>query len=355
MLKHSIFFTLAVIVSYLLFWPTPINPIAWQAPTAPPMSSDNRLSSVEIIALPDYGPEDLTLASNGRLYSSSASGAIYQITGIETRKIADTGGRPLGIEWSEAHQTLLVADALLGLLSVTVDGEVKLLSNNVNGSPIRYADDVDVTSEGIVYFSDASTKFTAIEHGSYEASLLDIMEHGANGRLLKYDFNTGETSVALESLHFANGVTVSFDERSVLVVETSKYRVLRYWINGPNAGQTEVFIDNLPGFPDNINRNTDGNYWIGLVSPRNSLLDGLSEHPFWRQVIQRLPSWMRPKAERFGQVIAVNEAGQLVDHWADQNARYGFITGALIDGDWMYLSSLHEDSLARVKTSDQGE
>ncbi len=355
MLKHSMLITLALIVSYLLFWPTLINPIAWQAPVAPPVSSDNRLSSVEIIEFPDYGPEDLTRASNGTIYSSSASGAIYQITETDTREIANTGGRPLGIEWSDSHNTILVADAILGLLSVTAEGAVQPLSNEVDGSPIHYADDVDLTSDGIVYFSDASTKFTAVEHGSYEASLLDIMEHGANGRLLKYDFSTGETSIALDGLHFANGVAISFDERSVLVVETSKYRVLRYWIGGPNAGETEVFIDNLPGFPDNINRNADGHYWIGLVSPRNSLLDGLSEYPFWRKVIQRLPSWMRPKAERFGQVIAVNEAGQLVDHWADQSSRYGFITGALLDGDWMYLSSLHEDSLARVKRTEYGE
>jgi ribose transport system permease protein len=33
-------------------------------------------------------------------------------------------------------------------------------------------------------------------------------------------------------------------------------------------GKTEKVIDNLPGFPDNINLASDGNYWLALVGMR---------------------------------------------------------------------------------------
>jgi len=341
------------LVAFLLLWPTDIDPVAWTAPEAPTPSSDNRLSGVELLQFPNAGPEDLALAPNGTLYTSSLDGTIYEISEAKLTPILNTGGRPLGLEWSAYYQSLVIADAINGLGIVSSNSSVNWVSTHVADTPILYADDLDVTSNGMIYFSDASTKFSARAHGIYGASLLDIMEHGANGRLLKYDPTSDTTEVVLDNLHFANGVAISFDELSVLVIETSKYRVLRHWLAGPKNGETEVFIENLPGFPDNINRNIDGNYWIGLVSPRNALLDALSQWPFIRNVIQRLPSWMRPKAERLGQIIVVNEAGELVNHYADQTGRFGFVTGGYLTEEWLYLSSLHEESLARLKINEQ--
>ena len=131
-----------------------------------------------------------------------------------------------------------------------------MLADTAEGVPIRYADHLDVDSQGRVWFSDASTRYGAKESGgTWKASLLDVMEHGGHGRLLMYDPASGRTSVALDGLQFANGVAVSHDGRSVLVVETGSYRVLRMPIDG---GSAEVFIDNLPGFPDNLRRGREG-------------------------------------------------------------------------------------------------
>src|SRR5207247_5962416 len=119
-------------------------------------------------------------------------------------------------------------------------------------------DDLDVARDGRIYFSDASTKYGARQGGStYSASLLEIIEHRGNGRLLVWDPATGKATTVLRGIHFANGVALADDERYVLVSETGSYRVLRHWLSGPRGGQTEPLIENLPGFPDNVTRSEE--------------------------------------------------------------------------------------------------
>ena len=45
---------------------------------------------------------------------------------------------------------------------------------------------------------------------------------------------------------------------------------LRLYIEGPKKGLVEPFALNLPGFPDNIARSSDGGYWVAIVSPRHN-------------------------------------------------------------------------------------
>ena len=140
---------------------------------------------------------------------------------------------------------MIAADAFRGLLSIAPDGTITELAIEADGVPIRYADDVDVAADGKIYFSDASTKFVAKKWGTYEASLLDLMEHGGHGRLLVYDPATGVAKTLLDGLNFANGVAVSHNQKSVLVNETWGYRVLRFWIAGPKKGKSETLIGSL--------------------------------------------------------------------------------------------------------------
>src|ERR1051325_755241 len=109
--------------------------------------------------------------------------------------------------------------------------------------------DLDVAADGTIYFTDGSSKFAL---ANYKA---DILEHQGNGRLLAYDPKTKTTRTLMKDLCFANGVAVSPDQSFLLVVETGKYRIHRYWLNGPKQGQSEIFIKNLPGFPDGISSN----------------------------------------------------------------------------------------------------
>ena len=134
----------------------------------------------------------------------------------------------------------------------------------------------------------------------------------------------------------------------MLLNETGHYRILRVAIAGSTRGKAEVVIDNLPGFPDNINRGSNGLYWFGLVSPRSKALDLLSDWAFMRKIVQRLPAFMRPNAQELGHVVAINETGEVIYNLQDPLGMYSHVTGALEVGDSLYMSSLHETALART-------
>ena len=290
---------------------------------------------------------------DGLLYTGTEDGKIlsFQTDGNNVKVFADLGGRPLGLDFSGGF--LYVANAYLGLQRVRRDGHVVTLVDEFAGQPIVYADDVAVAKDGSVYFSDASSKFSAAEWAStYGASLLDMMEHGGHGRILKFDPFSNVTSLVMDELNFANGVAVSDDQSFLLINETGHYRVWRYWLTGEKRGQRELILENLPGFPDNINNGNDGRFWVGLVAPRSAVLDKASDQPFMRKVMQRLPAALRPKAVPSTHLIAIDGNGQVLMNLQDSAARFPAITGALETQQGLYLSSLFGNRVAFVKRED---
>lgn len=347
---------LALIGLYLAAWPVPVDPVAWQAPEdhglTGAFAANDALASAGAIDLGAHeGPEDITAGHDGALYASVASGTIVRIsqeTG-QASEFARTGGRPLGIE-STPDGSLLVANGYLGIQRISPQGEVTNLLDAIDGEPLAYADDLAVASDGVIYFSDASTKFGALaSKGSYEASLLDILEHGGHGRVIAFDPGSRDARVIIEGLNFANGVAISADDRFLLVAETGTYRILRHWLLGPGAGTTEVIVDNLPGFPDNINNGEDGRFWVGLVAPRDSKLDALSDKPFLRKVVQRLPAFLRPAAVPSSHVIAIDGDGDVLTSLQDPAATYPAMTGVCETKQRLYLTRLFGHELPYVE------
>lgn len=345
--------------AYLLFWPVAVEPQAWTATKDPGYTgqyeANSALSEMSFIELPagEYGPEDIAVGPDGRLYTAVHSGKILSIdpnTG-DAAVAADTGGRPLGIEFDDAG-TLWVADAYLGLMTVSAGGEVSLIASETSeGSPIRYADDVDIAPDGRVYFSDASTRFGARDNGgTLAASLLDLMEHSANGRVLVYNPETRRTDVFADGLTFANGVAISADGAYLLVNETGTYEVHRYSLLEESYGDKETILTALPGFPDNINRMNDGTFWVGIVSPRSKAMDSLADSPFLRKVVSRLPEALRPGPQLYAFVVQINERGTVLANLQDPSGAYATTTGAteLPDGR-LVISSLTEPRIGLLQ------
>jgi sugar lactone lactonase YvrE len=344
---------IVLLVGYLFFWPVPINPVAWQAPKSlgyvGEFEPNEKLKLLKFYDLSGHvGPEDVAYADDGSLYMSVHGGQILRMdTNGKISEFTNTGGRPLGIEFG-VDGNLYVADAYRGLLVIGKDGNSFLLSDKTEDrSPIKYADDLDVTRNGTVYFSDASTKFGAKEYdGTLQGSLLDLMEHGPNGRILKYDPATGKTSVVLKGYSFANGVALAADESYFLFAETGAYSIHKYWLSGEKTGQVETIMDNLPGFPDNINNNDDGSYWFGLVSPRSAPMDALSDKPLVRKMVQRLPAALRPKPQRYGFIVRIDGDGNVLETLQDPSGDYALTTGAVDGpGNSVVVSSLIEPRL----------
>ena len=324
---------IACLIAYLALWPVSVRPVAWEAPENAGYNGDftpnNSLQALELIELDGRtGPEDADIGPDGLIYVATHDGEILRIgKGGTVSPFAQTQGRPLGLEFA-ADGTLYVADAYRGLLAVDGTGQVSLLTNQAeDGSPIHYADDVDVAADGTVYFSDASTRFGAQTNGgTLPASVLDLVEHSANGRILKYDPASGKTTVFADGLNFANGVAVDEVRAAVLVIETGAYRVWRFPMDG---GPGQVILDNLPGFPDNINNAADGTFWVGLVSPRNAIMDKLSGTPFLRRVIMRLPDAMKPAPTRYGFILRIDADGRVLETLQDPTGSYALTTGAV--------------------------
>ena len=351
---------LGVGAAYLALWPVPISPVVWDAPQDTGYVGDympnTRLANPELLSIGDtYGPEDVAYRETEaglRIYVSGHKGEIIEIDPVtkEHSVLANTGGVPLGIEFGEGG-TLYIADAYKGLFSMTLDGTLTLLTDSVDGTKIAYADDLDIGPDGVIYFSDASTKFGAEKIGStLDASLLEIMEHSKTGRVLSYDPRDGVSRVVADGFSFPNGVAMAADGQSLLVNETGTYSVHRIFIAGLRKGEREVVLDNLPGFPDNINDLPDGTFILGLISKRAKFLDDNSAKPFMRKLAMRLPASWRPQAENHGFIIQLSAQGEVLQTLQDPSGAYPQATGGIAAPDgYLYVSSLSAKNLARVK------
>ena len=343
-----------VLAAYLSFWPVPIRAVAWQAPAVPgyagPHAVNDKLAGLKLIELgAEAGPEHIVLARDGKLYAAMASGNIVRMNpdGTSQEVFVNTGGRVLGFDFDAAGR-LIAADAVKGLLAVTPDRKVALLTDTVGGDPIRYADAVVVAKSGKVYFSDASRRFAPAQWGgTFEAAVLDILEQACTGRILEYDPAANTTRVVAKGFSFANGVALSSDEQTLFVAETGKYRVWKIAVVASNldvaqsSPQASVLFDNLPGYPDNLMRGQDGKIWLGLSGPRSPDVDAMAGKPFLRELTLRLPRALWPLPKPYGHVIAFTEDGRVVADLQDPAGTYPQTTGLTETVDRLYVQNLH--------------
>ena len=302
---------LASLVGYLLLWPVDITPQLWQPPQPPAAEGiyapNTALNAAERrFAEIGHGGEAVAIDPQGLLYTGLLDGRLMRLdpaTGL-SQELVNTGGRPLGLKFAPDGR-LLIADALKGLLAW--DGsQVQVLADQFQGAPLRFADDLAISKAGLVYFSDASTRF------GIDEVMAEAFEHAPNGRVLAYDLNTGQLREVLGGLYFANGVALSAEEDFLLVNETTRYRIRRLWLQGPQAGKDEVLIENLPGFPDNITLSPRGSYWVALYGPRSPMLDELLPRPFLRTMAWRLPAALQPHPPRIARVLELDAQGKVL-------------------------------------------
>ncbi|MGE8148068.1 SMP-30/gluconolactonase/LRE family protein [Pseudomonas frederiksbergensis] len=338
------------IAAFLLLMPNKVQPVAWTPPPAPSLASgvyaeNQRLKDVERVGASDIdGPEALLL-ENDALITGLHDGRVIRssLDGKVTKVLTDTGGRPLGLA-RHPNGLLVIADGVKGLLSLDAQGRVIPLTTAANGVPFGFTDDVAIDKPGhYAYFSDASSRWGYGKDGAA------IIEHGGDGRLLRYDFQTGKTTTLLDKLEFANGVTLGPDDEFVLVNETGAYRISRYWLTGPKAGTHDVFIDNLPGLPDNLAFNGRDRFWVALYAPRNTLLDATAQHPFVRKMIVRALMVLPEPVEKRGFALGLDLDGKVIANLQDASSgNYSPITTVREYGDWLYFGSLKAQHLARL-------
>jgi sugar lactone lactonase YvrE len=333
---------------YLSLWPVEIEPVQYEPSENPgftgPFVQNEALASVQhLINGIGEGPEDITKGKDDFFYTGLQDGRIirFRPDGRDTETFVKTGGRPLGMQF-DAEGNLIVADAFKGLLSISPAGTIKVLTDSVKGKKLLFTDDLDIATDGTIWFSDASQRFNQ-HHWK-----LDFWETRPTGRLLSYDPKTGKTEVRLDTLMFANGVALGPNDAYVLVNETIAARIVRLWLKGAKAGQTEIFIDGLPAYPDNLSYNENGIFWVALPSPRATDLERLWPSPFIRKLLMRLPESLRNVVPPlYSWVIGVDTTGKIVYNFQDPKGGYGSITSVNEFDNKLYLGSIVMSSVGQ--------
>lgn len=346
---------LAIGLGYLLTWPVPVTPIAYEPREAPGFVGDyaenNALDAADLIHLPEgaIGPEDLAVMPDGTIYATDLAGVLYDISGAEPVEVDRLGGRPLGLA-AGPDGALYVADSYKGLMRWTGPGTLELLVDEVEGAPVVHANQVVVARDGTVYFSDSTTRFDPEQHGGTKpASVLTIWEQSNTGYVARR-LPDGTVERLAGGFVYTNGIALSPDEDFLLINETGKAKMHRLWLNGPRSGEREVLMHNLPGYPDNLEAQGDGTYWLAFASPRVPA-EALMPYPMLRKIVWRLGPKLRPAPIRRGMMIQIDGEGRVLRNLQDPDGRLGITTGGKVVAEHLYVMTLDSPWFARMPVS----
>jgi sugar lactone lactonase YvrE len=326
-----------------------IRPVKLPATTPPPLTGewapvDTRLDQVEVLPVPhSHGPEDVAVGPDGHIYSGTEDGTIWRWppdahAQTVPEPLANTGGRPLGIEVDPRDGSLIVCDAYRGLLRLTANGTISDLTHTAGGSRILLCNNAAVARDGVVYFTDSSNRFP-VSHWRR-----DLLEHRPNGRVLAYDPSSGRTDVVAEGFYFPNGLALTPGEDALMMCETVSHRLVR--LSLPDGAVT-VLAD-LPAYPDNMAPVGDGTYWIALASPRVAIAERLLPHPWARRIAAILPTRLQPQPLPYTIAALVDGDGAVLRALHGPAGAFLMATGVRQDGDTLWLGSLTEKGIGRT-------
>ncbi|KGN59456.1 protein STRICTOSIDINE SYNTHASE-LIKE 2 [Cucumis sativus] len=232
-------------------------------------------------------------------------------------------GRPLGLKFKDSGDgdQLYIADAYMGLLRVGSNGglaerlDFQTREDQLRGfDSLTFANGLDIDQfSGVVYFTDSSSHY---QRRNFASSVLS----GDNtGRLMKYDPKTKQLSLLLANLSFPNGVSLSKNGDFLLLAETTKCRILKYWLKTVKAGSYDVIAE-LPGFPDNIKASRRGGFWVGIHSRKRGSLRLILSQPWIGKVLLKLPldidkvhSFLGKWIKNGGIGMRVSEEGEVME------------------------------------------
>jgi sugar lactone lactonase YvrE len=138
---------------------------------------------------------------------------------------------------------------------------VHILANHISsssliapGAPIVYPNDLDIASDGTIYFT-ASVDIYPARNAQFHSRISSVpslyntggfydtvkvwglgMCHGhPTGFVGKYDPKTREAVVISDGWWYPNGIALSKDEDYLAVCETDRVRIMKIWLKGPKA------------------------------------------------------------------------------------------------------------------------
>ena len=350
--------TISLLIFSVLFKACALSPEAWQPPVKPEMkgvlTENNLLSKSTWIDLKEwYGPEDIATDKYGNLYcgvhakGSFNDGAILKIdTSHNVSVYCHTNAWVAGLHFDK-NDNLIACDSKKGLIKIDQNGEYTILTDrDESGNPFLIPNDVDIAKDGKIYFSNTSSK---LRFSPLNARKI-ILEAKSDGGLYSYDPTTKIVKTLIDSSYFGNGVAVSQNDDFVLMVDLTKYRILRYWLKGNKKGSTEIFMENLPGFPNGISRRKDGTFWIGFSTKRIGSVDKIHPKIWLKKFIFSIPDWMQPKQVPYGMILNVSETGKIIKAYFDTTGDYVSEASSIEERDgYLYIGGDLPNHIVKYK------
>ena len=349
--RHKVLSKVYVAPTYVALPPAPATA------GASPYALNDRLRAVEALGLGAIdGPEDVILDEDDNLYAGTRTGDIVRFLAPDYQRqelYVHTGGRPLGMAFAP-DGALLCCIGGMGLYRITRERTVEKLTDETNrswfsvidDSRLRLADDLDVAPDGRVFFSEATIRYDMHDWP------VDCLESRGNGRIVCYDPRTRRTRTVLRKLVFPNGICMAGDGQSFFFAESWACRVSRYYFDGPKAGRVEPVIADLPGYPDNINRASDGTYWLALVGMRTPSLDLALRMPGFRKRMARRiapDEWLYPNINT-GCVVRFDETGRVLETlWDLGGQNHPMITSMREHKGHLYIGGIFNNRIGRLR------
>lgn len=208
---------------------------------------------------------------------------------------------------------------------------------------LAVCDNLEISADGRrIYFSEPFDYTGA----SVDDAVDEAIALAPNGRLWRHDLDTGATRLVAEGFHFVNGILYDLHpgearERSVLVTQTSLFRLTRFHLRGPKAGTAEVVLDGITGMPDGMDRDGAGRIWLALFTHRGPVLTWLHANAWLKPLVMRLPTRLLLRGARRTGVAVVSPDGSTPLYAASyRGPLLSSIPSAVPTTDGIYLADL---------------
>ncbi len=189
---------------------------------------------------------------------------------------------------------------------------VSLDEMNANNSrPFALCNDLAVSADGKrIYVTEPFVRPHAAMGSGAVPEAIGLYPHG---KLWRFDREQRTVALVLDGFTFVDGILLeerNGEEESVLITETTKFRLLRAHLTGPRAGTTEVLFKDLPGLADGLDRDDDGRIWIGIIKKRSGLMNFVHANPWIKPLLLRIPQAMLPVSKTTGILVLDRHARQ---------------------------------------------
>lgn len=168
----------------------------------------------------------------------------------------------------------------------------------------------------------------------------DILLKHQKGRILYYNLRTNQSGVFAEDLAYPNGIVFDKASQSLIVAEMSHFKLTKISVHTGSDRQT--LLDNIFGYPDNLEMNQVGELYVGIPAIRDQSTQSLNEMPEIRKLFMFVPeSLLVLSLRKIAGGIKVDTAtGKIIKYIFGDPAITYSITTLLQRNGILYMSSL---------------